>query len=829
MAKGHRYTLVRLLCGTKHFMNYMNFQMKKFLLFLLLLVSGLFGHSQVVTVIDTETDEPLDLVSIGSKTTNTIVYTNAKGEANLSTLKSQDSLVFQLYGYISKIIAWSNLKANGFKVEMELTTFTQEEFVVSASRWRQSKRKIPYKVSGMNQRDIQLLNPQTTADLLGASGEVFIQKSQQGGGSPMIRGFSTNRLLYTVDGVRMNTAIFRGGNLQNVISLDASAMENTEILFGPGSVIYGSDAIGGVMSFQTLLPELSATDKTIVTGKASSRVSSANNELSNHFDVNIGWKKWAILTSFSHNRYGDLKMGSNGSDNYLKSFYVQRIDSTDHVFQNEDPETQTPSGFNQTNLMQKIRFMPNEKWDFQYAFHYSETSSYARFDRLSEVDEDGLPVSAVWKYGPQKWMMNQLSITNAGNNKLYDNMSIRLAHQGFEESRIDRKFNQSRLRTRREEVTAYSANIDFEKRKKRHQFFYGLEGVLNQVDSKGTAIDITNNSEIPTPNRYPQADWSTYAAYLNYQFDITEKLNMQAGARYTQYIVNADFSENLAFYPFDFSTAEINKNAVNGSLGLVYNPTSKWHFSINASTAFRAPNVDDIGKIFDFSAGNTVVPNPNLEAEYAYNGEVSVSRVFGKFLKLDVTGFYTYLDNAIVRREFQLNGQDSIQFDGSMSKVFALQNAAYSDVYGFNASLEVKLPAGFGIRSNFSYQIGVEELDDGSTTRSRHAAPWFGVTRLTYRKNKLELQWNVTYSGAISAENLNEGERQKAYLYAKNENGDPYSPSWYTLNFKGMYSVTKNLTVSGGVENITDIRYRTYSSGLAAAGRNFVLSLIVKF
>lgn len=803
--------------------------MKNSLLILLLLINGFIAQSQIATVIDKDTKEPLDLVSIGSKSIKKSVYTNAKGEADVSFLKSADSIVFQLYGYITRTIAWSDLEAQNFEIGMELTTFTHDEFVVSASRWRQSKRKIPQKVTGMSQRDVQLLNPQTTADLLGATGEVFIQKSQQGGGSPMIRGFSTNRLLYTVDGVRMNNAIFRGGNIQSVISLDASAMENTEVLFGPGSVIYGSDAIGGVMSFQTLLPELSASDKTIVTGKATSRVSSANNEFSNHFDINIGWKKWAILTSISHNRYGDLKMGSNGPDDYLKPFYVERIDNTDQVIQNEDPELQVPSGFTQTNLMQKIRFKPNENWDFEYAFHYSETSSYDRFDRLTEIDEGGLPVSAVWKYGPQKWMMNQLSVSNSKSNKLYDNFSLRLAHQGFEESRIDRKFNNSRLRTRVEEVTAYSANLDFEKRIERHQLVYGLEAVLNQVDSKGSAIDITDDSSIPTASRYPQADWSTYAAYLNYQFDITEKLNLQGGVRFTQYMVNADFSNNLEFYPFDFSTAEINNNAVNGSLGLVYNPTKKWHFSVNASTAFRAPNVDDIGKTFDFAAGNTTVPNPNLQAEYAYNGEVSVSRVFGKFAKLDVTGFYTYLDNAIVRREFQLNGQDSIMFDGSMSKVFALQNAAYSDVYGVNASLEIKLPAGFGVRSNFSYQLGVEELEDGSTTRSRHAAPWFGVTRLTYRRKKLELQFNVMYSGAISAENLNEGERPKAYLYAKDENGNPYSPSWYTLNFKGMYSITKHLTVSGGVENISDVRYRTYSSGLAAAGRNFVLSLILKF
>ena len=113
---------------------------------------------------------------------------------------------------------------------------------------------------------MRLHNPQTAADLLSVSGEVFIQKSQQGGGSPMIRGLATNRLLYTVDGVRMNTAIFRGGNIQNVISLDPLAMENVEVLFGPGAVIYGSDAIGGVMGFQTLIPELSSNKDEFVTG-----------------------------------------------------------------------------------------------------------------------------------------------------------------------------------------------------------------------------------------------------------------------------------------------------------------------------------------------------------------------------------------------------------------------------------------------------------------------------------------------------------------------------------------------------------------------------------
>src|SRR5690606_12785909 len=223
---------------------------------------------------------------------------------------------------------------------------------------------------------VQFQNPQTAADLLGVSGKVFIQKSQQGGGSPMIRGFATNRLLYMVDGVRMNTAIFRAGNIQNVINLDPFAVENTEVLFGPGSVVYGSDAIGGVMSFQTLTPQLSDSSEPLISGKAVTRFSSANKENTGHFDVHVGWKKWAIATSFSSWDFDHLRQGSKGPDEYIKNIYVQRQNSTDVVITQDDPLLQIPSAYSQINLMQKIRFKPNEDWDVQYGFHLSETSSY---------------------------------------------------------------------------------------------------------------------------------------------------------------------------------------------------------------------------------------------------------------------------------------------------------------------------------------------------------------------------------------------------------------------------------------------------------------------
>ena len=198
-------------------------------------------------------------------------------------------------------------------------------------------------------------------------------------------------------------------------------------------------------------------------------------------------------------------------------------------------------------------------------------------------------------------------------------------------------------------------------------------------------------------------------------------------------------------------------------------------------------------------------------------------------MKIDVSGFYTYLENVMVRREFTLNGQDSILYDGDLSKVFAIQNAAFGKVYGFHTNVEINLTKGFRLSSKFNYQLGVEELEDGTVARSRHAAPWFGITKFSYSKKQLDLQLYATYSGEVSAENLNPEEQQKPFLYARDENGELYSPSWYTLNIKAMYQATGKLSFSAGVENITDQRYRPYSSGLAAAGRNFILSFMLKF
>lgn len=477
--------------------------------------------------------------------------------------------------------------------------------------------------------------------------------------------------------------------------------------------------------------------------------------------------------------------------------------------------------------MQKIRFQPNEGWDFQYGFHFSETSPYGRYDRHNRV-RNGTARYAEWNYGPQIWMMNNLSINHRASNTVFDQMNLRLAHQWFEESRIDRSFSKPDRSSQEEEVGAYSANLDFIKAiGKKNTLFYGIEYVLNDVNSEGSLTDISTEISEPGPARYPKSTWQSMAVYVTDEFKVTDDFTLSAGARYNYVSLDSEF--DTTFYPFPFTEANLKNGALTGSIGGVYRPDETWVISANFGSAFRAPNVDDVGKVFDSEPGSVVVPNPDLKPEYAYNADLGIAKVFNDVVKVDITGYYTKLKDALVRRDFKLNGQDSIMYQGELSQVQAIQNAAVAQVYGLQAGVEVKLPKGFGFSTDVNFQKGEEELDNGETSPSRHASPFFGVSRLNYKANKLRMELNVNYQGKYDFDDLPEGEKDKAEIYALDENGNPYAPAWYTLNFKALYKLTNTFDVSGGIENLTDQRYRPYSSGISGAGRNFILSLTAHF
>ena len=780
-------------------------------------------HSQILSVRDAHTQEPIDLVTIFTADRSAYTMTDAQGQADISAFQNQDQIVIQAMGYDTATQTYDVLKHDLFVLGLIPSKFELDQIVISASRWRQSAAKIPSKIVSISAQTVAFQNPQTAADLLDISGKVFIQKSQQGGGSPMIRGFATNRLLYSVDGVRMNTAIFRSGNIQNVISLDPLSLESTEILFGPDAVIYGSDAIGGVMSFTTLQPKFSASDKTIIHGSALTRFSSANTETTMHADVQVGWKKWSFLSSTTLTDYNDLVQGSHGPQDYLRPYYVARYGDQDIIVPQQNTKRQGPSGYGQINSLQKIHFRPNDHWRLSYALHYSQTSSYGRYDRHLRT-KDNLPRYGQWDYGPQSWMMNHLSVSHKKSQGLYCEMALRLALQNFEESRISRGFNAPVRENQTEQVTAYSANLDFTKTiNPNNKLFYGLEWVLNDVVSEGENTNIFTANTQPGPSRYPMAQWLSYGAYGSFQHQWSEQLMLQSGLRYNGIKLDAAF--DTTFYPLPYDQAQIDTGSWTGNLGIVLTPGNQWLIRANYATAFRAPNVDDMCKMFDSEPGAVVIPNHELKPEYAYSWDTGVAKIINKKLKVDLSAYHTWLKNAMVRRDYKLNGEAFIIYDGELSRVQAIQNAATGFVYGLQAGFEFKLPAGFELTSDFNFQKGEQEMANGSKSPARHVAPWFGVTRLWFRANALNIQWYTRYSGGFSNDELSIEEQGKPEIYALDGKGLPYAPAWQTMNIKAQYTFDQTFTLSAGLENITDIRYRPYSSGISAAGRNLILSL----
>jgi hemoglobin/transferrin/lactoferrin receptor protein len=797
---------------------------KYLVLFFLLFVVSVNSSAQNIRVVNAATKEPVENVLVISKKYTT--QTNAQGLVSLENIGKNEPLFFQHSSFLKITTTLEKIEAAGNIVELYEAPIRIDEVVISANRWEQVKTEIPFKIQNISSSDILHVQPQTTADMLESKGGVFIQKSQMGGGSPMIRGFSANRLLLVVDGIRMNNAIYRSGNLHNVISLDANSLEQTEVIFGPGTVIYGSDALGGVMSFSTLTPRLSTSEETIQKGKILSRYSGVNREKMVHGHFSLGDKKWAALLSATFSDFDDLRMGSHGPDEYLRPEYILPGEKPedDQVIKNENPQIQTPTGYSQINLMGKIRYRPTDFLDLTLGLHHSQTSDIPRYDRLVVYRNETLQY-ARWFYGPQKWSLVSGQLNYKKEHLLFDKFNLLAGFQHYTESRNDRKLDNPIINQRNENLRIYSLNLDFGKTlNNRHELFYGAESFYNYVGSTGKAIHITSGESINISSRYPDgSEYSNLAGYLSWKFKLNEKFILQAGGRFTKTFLRGNFDRN--FYSFPFDNFEMKNSALNGNAGLVWHPTNEWQINVSASTGFRSPNVDDVSKIFDSEPGNVVVPNPGLNPEYARNLEAGIIRSFSGRTKIELTVFYTNLKDAMVRRGFQLNGQDSIMYDGILSKVEALVNAESANIYGGNILLEFMIMPELRTVNDLTLTYGRDSED----FPLRHVPPVFGRSHLQFEKISVLFDLFVEFNGKFDFEKLAPDEQDKPHLYAIDENGNPWSPGWWTLNLKGNYNFNKLFTFSGGIENILDKRYRTYSSGIVAPGRNYFISLGIHF
>lgn len=782
--------------------------------------------AQKITVIDQSTLHPIENALLSNDDHSISATTNHNGQVETSTFEDQSIITVSHPSYETHIISGDQLALANYNIALRQRIILIDEVVISANRWEQNKKQTPNRIVSIGAKEIEFSNPQTTADMLAMTNQVFVQKSQLGGGSPMIRGFSANSVLIVVDGVRMNNAIFRGGNLQNVISIDPLSLENTEVMFGPGSVMYGSDALGGVMHFRTKSPGFINEKNPKIGASSFIRYSSANHEKTGHVDLSIRGNKLTQFTSFTFSDYQHLRTGNKRTDKFPdfgKRFeYVDRINNEDQVLQNSDVNEQVFSGYHQMNLLNKLKLRVGKSAEISYTLNYSTTSDIPRYDRLTETDETGHLKAGEWFYGPQKWLSNSIQLSLFKKNKFFDEARLQLTLQNIKESRNDRDFGEDQLRVRSEKVDVFTFNFDLEKNlNTKNILFYGIEWFHNHVNSTAVERDLITGIEVPAISRYPDggSDYDGLAAYVSHKWKPTEKLSLTTGLRYNQMWLEALYNDFTA--PGNsYSKFEMNNGAINGSIGVAWLPVPTWQINALFSTGFRAPNVDDIGKVFDGSNGIVTVPNTSLKPEYSYNSEIGFTKSIKEIFKISATGYFIFLNRAIRLDDFQYQGKDSIYFDGEYSKVQALMNANNAYIYGANVQLEAALSPNLGLRSSLT----ITEGEDSDGQPLRHTTPAFGYISLTYRYNQLQTELNYRFSGKRDYDDLAKSEQQKTHLYTSDG-----SLAWSTLNFTSSYHFSQSVSFTFGVENILNLHYRPYSSGISSAGRNYIIAMRASF
>jgi len=782
------------------------------------------GFSQNLTIID-ENNKPVIGASIFSNLSN-YETTDKNGNVSLDKFSRSDTLTIKQYGFKEEKLPKSKLKNTLILLyDNELL----DEVVISASKFSQKFREVPKKVTQINRSMIEFTNPMTSADLLERGGYVYIQKSQLGGGSPMIRGLSTNRLVLSVDGVRLNNAIFRSGNIHNVISISPMNIENTEVIMGSASVLYGSDAIGGVMNFYTKKAKLSNDSNPNIQININSRYSSASNEKMYHIDFNYGLEKIAFLSSFSKSDFDDLTMGIHGPSDYLRPNYVTQNSAGDDVLvTNSKPRVQRNTGYSQTNFMQKILYEPNEDLSIDIGIHFSKTGNIPRYDRLIRTNENEGLYYSEWYYGPQEWLLINSQLTYIPKEtKFYDELKFGSSFQRFSESRNSRRFSDSFLKSREEELDIFSLNLDFFKKiSENSNITYGLDLIENKIGSFAKSINISDLSETPISTRYPDnSSLNSLGLYVNYKTKIIEDVFFQSGVRYSSTVLKSDLSQNNSYYDFMYENTTLENGAFVGGIGLswVRNIYNNWKFNIN--TAFRSPNIDDLAKVFDSEPGSVVVPNPDLKPERSFGLEFGGYFRTKNNIELDFSSYVIYLYNSFIRDDFTLsNGVSEIIYDGELSQIQALQNSSKSFIYGIEFGINMFLNKNFRMKSQHNLIAGYELDDLPFGMPVRHIPPNYGNFHLIYNNGDFTIDTYLNYNSKISFNNLAESERAKPYMYALDENGNPYSPSWMTFNVRSKYSFSKMLNINFTVENITNKLYRPYSSGISAPGINFIFS-----
>lgn len=703
-------------------------------------------------------------------------------------------------GYKTKFIKDIEVRGNQTvtlePITLEVKILELDGIIVTATRTDRHITEVSNSVNIVSESRIRERNAKTSSEALREETGIFVQKTSHGGGSAIIRGLSSNQILILVDGIRLNNSLYRLGNHQYLTTIDNAIVHQMEVVRGPTSVLYGSDAMGGTINIITKKPNLQSA-KFDVNYRLLSRYASADEEKTARAELSLQGHKFAFQTGFSYKDYNDLKRGKN-------SHHPQIEKSTNGL-------RQTPTGFTAYDFDSKMIYQPTPLQTFILAYQMSKKIDVPRYDKYENNSY------LRWVYQPQNRNLMYLTYENNLQNKLVTSLRATISYHRQEEGREQQQNSTSPLTKEKDDVHTIGLSLQLNSIFRQHLLTYGADMYLDHVFSERFFIDTENGtSEKDIRGRYPDGSkYNSFGLFLQDEIRMTPEWRVIPGIRFSHFTTHFTIPTDPTA-AVQLGDIKQNFQSLTGSLGVIRKLTSQIFFNVNIGQAFRAPNLSDITKLGE-SKGNTYeVPNPNLVPEKMLNFDMGL-KFNSQRLKATASVYYAMITDLLASAETTVNGSPTIELNENTYKVKTKKNIGNAFIRGFEASIDYPFHPHLSLHANVSTTYGQ------NTTNNEPVGgipPTFGLIGMKWSRETMIVDLYMRI--ASKQDRLSADDMDDTRIPAGG------TPGWYTINFRSGFHLRHSAKLQLAVENILDTNYREHGSGVNGPGRNFIVSLEVK-
>ncbi len=797
--------------------------MKKILKLIIFFLVPLIANSQNVTVFDNFTKWGLPGVKVYYTNSPDTLVTNTDGIVNIDIFPNDATIIFSFMMF--KKTAYTKQELNKLHnivyLQRSVNLMQQNTSLLSTQEY---SADLPFFTDIVNLDDASTMD---VDDNLSANDNVTMRANE--GGFSVFQGFEANKVLLSIDGIRLNDEIHRNGKVEGLLNFDNSMTQSVRKVYGTGFTIYSADAIGGVINYFTRMPAVSPDFAFHSFVEFNTKYQSASNSFINNVNLSLTSAKIVSFTSLSYGNFGNITMGKNrkglseaDSTYGLNLYYVDHSTNNDTIISNTDPYTQLNTNYTQIYLLQKFRYKINDFSNILLNFHYVNTSEVGIYSGLTEQNFDH-PRFTECEYGPQDKLIGNINYILDKKTFFFDVLSINASYIKYNEYRITRKYKNPVALHQIENISVLKFNTDFVKLKNLSRITYGLSYSYNDLTSTAFFNNIQTDSTWQGMTRYPTngSFSSNQAVYFNIKSMGNSKLYVNFGLRVDFRHYHAEFSPESPQLPLTFTEIDKRNYAPAAGLNIDANPFGWFYLNFALAAAEHLPIIDDFGKIMvkNFTAN---IPTDNLKPEKNYSGKIGTSIFLSDDMKIFGSCFITYAQDAIISKDTTLNGNDSLYFGTDRYNIATKVNIPKSYIYGCSAGASYNHKFGFFKKNSIKINTSVNYIkgvDLSENLPLPNISPLFGNVNFSLKVHSFEIKFGTIFNGEKPLNELSPvGED-----YIEKAASTGFLP-WQIYNAKLTFNHNNSIIISAGVDNIFDKFYRPYSTAISAPGRNIVFS-----